>query len=257
MNRKRFTWILTAMLLLLWLSSTAMAATGCNDVQEGRSEVPTAPMITLEEQRAGIAATYGGVVSTVCQTTAATCTTASPEAVQTEATKVTATPEITGTSTPQATKIASTKPTVKPTSSSTPSPTSSHYTPASLSSQEQYLYNAINEDRAKNGLSALTLDLELSELARTKSADMLNNKYFAHESPTLGKASVMLSNAGYKYTSVAENIARNGSVQKAHAALMSSEGHRRNILGSQWKYVGIGVVNDANGYPYVTELFVH
>ena len=66
----------------------------------------------------------------------------------------------------------------------------------------------------------------------------------------------MLDEFGYSYTSVGENIARNGSVEKAHAALMSSQSPVRNILGSQWKAVGVGVANDANGYPYVTELFV-
>ena len=36
---------------------------------------------------------------------------------------------------------------------------------------------------------------------------------------------------------------------------MSSDGHRHNILGSQWDKVGIGISVDQNGYVYVTELF--
>ncbi|MCL1964418.1 MAG: CAP domain-containing protein [Firmicutes bacterium] len=132
----------------------------------------------------------------------------------------------------------------------------SHYTPASLSSQERYLLDAINTERLNNGRTPLAADSVLSELAREKSADMVNNKYFAHESPTDGRAADVLKREGYTYASVAENIARSGSVEKAHAALMSSDGHRRNILGSQWTKMGIGVVNDANGYPYVTEWFV-
>lgn len=118
------------------------------------------------------------------------------------------------------------------------------------------MYQAINADRNSYGLSSLPIDLELSELARDKSADMVNNNYFAHESPTYGNSSQMLANAGYSYTSVGENIAKSASVEKGHAALMSSDGHRRNILGSQWTRVGVGVVNDKNGYPYITELFV-
>lgn len=131
-----------------------------------------------------------------------------------------------------------------------------HYTPGSLTSQERYLLDAINEERTSRGLSALPVDMELAAVARKKSADMIENHYFAHESPNYGRASDMLDDAGYKYTSVSENIARSGSVEKAHVALMSSSGHRGAILGSQWKKIGIGVVNDANGYPYVTELFV-
>ena len=37
---------------------------------------------------------------------------------------------------------------------------------------------------------------------------------------------------------------------------MSSDGHRRNILSSAWQKVGLGIVYDANGYVYVTQIFV-
>lgn len=133
---------------------------------------------------------------------------------------------------------------------------STDYTAQSVSPQESALYQMINDERVANGVGALPLDAELSAIAREKSEDMIENGYFAHESPTYGYASEMLDEFGYSYTSVGENIARNGSVEKAHAALMSSRSHVRNILGSQWKAVGVGVANDANGYPYVTELFV-
>lgn len=134
--------------------------------------------------------------------------------------------------------------------------TDGHYTPGALTSQENSLYLAINAERVSYGLSSLPIDQELSELARVKSEDMVNNNYFAHESPTYGNSSQMLKSAGYSFTSVGENIAKSASVEKGHAALMSSDGHRRNILGSQWTRVGIGVANDKNGYPYITELFV-
>ena len=137
-----------------------------------------------------------------------------------------------------------------------PSRSDENYTAQSVSPQESALYQMINEDRVSNGVQALPLDEELSAIARAKSEDMIENGYFAHESPTYGRAAQMLDEFGYEYTSVGENIARNGSVEKAHAALMSSSSHVRNILGSQWKAVGVGVANDSNGYPYVTELFV-
>ena len=93
-------------------------------------------------------------------------------------------------------------------------------------------------------------------MARGKSADMVDNRYFAHESPANGRAADVLKGAQYQYTSVSENIARSGSVEKAHAALMSSGAHKTTILGSQWTKVGIGIAYDKNGYPYVTEWFV-
>ena len=115
--------------------------------------------------------------------------------------------------------------------------------------------NLLNEDREKNGLNPLPEDEKLSALARLKAQDMKDNHYFAHESPTYGNAGQMLKTFGYEYSGVGENIAHHASVEKADAAFMSSEGHRRNILGSQWTKVGVGVSVDENGYVYATELF--
>lgn len=114
----------------------------------------------------------------------------------------------------------------------------------------------MNQDREKNGLPRLPIDPELSRIARIKSEDMRDHKYFAHTSPTYGSASAMLKAFGYAFNSVGENIAHHATVEKSQAAFMSSTGHRRNILGSQWSKVGIGVAYDANGFVYVTQLFV-
>lgn len=111
-------------------------------------------------------------------------------------------------------------------------------------------------DRAANGLSALKLDPALCELARLKSRDMHEKNYFAHTSPTYGSAANMLRTFGYSFTSVAENIAHHATVEKSQAAFMSSAGHRRNVLGTQWSKVGIGVWYDSQGFVYVTQLFV-
>ena len=80
--------------------------------------------------------------------------------------------------------------------------------------------------------------------------------YFAHTSPTYGSAADLLRQFGYSFTSVGENIAHHATVEKSQAAFMSSAGHRRNILGSQWSKVGIGVWRDSQGFVYVTQLFV-
>ena len=148
-------------------------------------------------------------------------------------------------------------PTVPASPTSTPAPTSTvDYTTNSIAAQEQKALELLNQDRAKNGLSALELDPELSRLARLKSTDMKENGYFAHQSPTYGSSSDMLKQFGYVFTAVGENIAHHATVEKSQAAFMSSQGHRQNILGSQWTKVGIGVCYDAQGFVYVTQLFV-
>ncbi|MBR3015836.1 MAG: hypothetical protein IKH57_01955 [Clostridia bacterium] len=150
-----------------------------------------------------------------------------------------------------------TAPTARPAARPTEAPTVStgDYTTFNSTMQEQKLLNLLNEDRAKNGLAPLELDPQLSELARLKSNDMNSNHYFAHESPTYGNAAQMLDTFNYDYQGVGENIAHHSNVEKAEAAFMSSDGHRRNILGSQWEKVGIGIAYDENGNMYVTQLF--
>lgn len=129
------------------------------------------------------------------------------------------------------------------------------YTTTSVSMQEQKLWNLLNEDRSRNGLSALPLDEELSALARIKACDMNENRYFAHASPTYGTASEMLRHFGYSFRGVGENIAHHATVEKSQAAFMSSAGHRRNVLGRQWTRVGVGVCVDSRGFVYAVELF--
>ena len=136
------------------------------------------------------------------------------------------------------------------------SPSTGDYTTLSATVQEQKMLNLLNQDRARNGLSALPLDSQLSAIARAKSQEMMEKGYFSHESPTWGKAASMLTAFGYAYNGVGENIAHHATVEKAEAAFLSSSAHRIIMMGSQWKKVGIGIAMDKNGYVYVTELFV-
>ncbi|MBR2363922.1 MAG: hypothetical protein IKK34_02500 [Clostridia bacterium] len=135
------------------------------------------------------------------------------------------------------------------------SPFVAHYTTASLSAQEQTAGNLLNSDRAAYGLPALTLDPELCRIARIKSEDMRDNQYFAHTSPTYGNVRDMLDHFSYRYSAAGENIAHHATVAKSQAALLSSPGHRRNILSSAYTKVGIGVALDRNGYVYLTQIF--
>lgn len=146
--------------------------------------------------------------------------------------------------------------TQKPAETVSPPSTSDDYTTGSITVQEENAFLLLNQDRISNNLSSLTLDPVLCQLARKKSEDMRDNHYFAHNSPTYGSASQMLKTFGYSFTAVGENIAHHATVEKAQAAFMSSSGHRRNILGTSWTKVGIGVCTDSQGYVYVTQLFV-
>ena len=131
-----------------------------------------------------------------------------------------------------------------------------HYTTASLSAQEQTAGNLLNSDRARYNLAPLTLDPLLCRIARIKSEDMRDNQYFAHTSPTYGDVKSMLDHFGVRYTAAGENIAHHATIEKSQAALISSPGHRRNILSSGYTKAGVGVAVDKNGFVYLTQIFV-
>lgn len=119
---------------------------------------------------------------------------------------------------------------------------------------EKEVIKLVNEIRVKNGLSELGLDEELSRVARIKSQDMRDNKYFSHTSPTYGSPFDMLKKFGISYRSAGENIARGQATpQMVVNGWMNSEGHRANILNASYTAIGVGYVADGN---YWTQLFV-
>ncbi|WP_432402068.1 CAP domain-containing protein [Wukongibacter sp. M2B1] len=126
----------------------------------------------------------------------------------------------------------------------------------SISSEEQQMVDLINEARIENGLEPLIVDEKLTELARMKSKDMINNNYFSHNSPTYGSPFEMLKNFGVSYTSAGENIAGNQTVEKAHESLMNSPGHRRNILSSDYTHIGVGIQEGGNYGSMFTQMFI-
>ena len=130
-----------------------------------------------------------------------------------------------------------------------------HYTTASLSAQEQTAGNLLNNDRARYNLAPLAIDPALCRIARIKSEDMRDNRYFSHTSPTYGDVRQMLSRFGYTYSAAGENIAHHASTEKAQAAFLSSPGHRKNIMSASYTKVGLGVAIDEKGFVYLTQIF--
>lgn len=125
-----------------------------------------------------------------------------------------------------------------------------------LSNAEQRMVNLINQERQKAGLSALRANAELSRVARFKSADMIEQDYFSHQSSTYGSPFDMMKKFGIHYRAAAENIACNASVDAAHKALMNSPGHRANILNGTYTEVGIGIVEGGMCGQMYTQMFI-
>lgn len=127
-------------------------------------------------------------------------------------------------------------------------------TDSSVLSFEKEVVRLVNEIRAQNGLSALTYDWELSRVARYKSQDMKDNRYFSHTSPVYGSPFQMMKDFGITYRSAGENIARGYSTPQAVVdAWMNSSGHRANILNASFNRIGVGYVASGN---YWTQMFI-
>lgn len=125
---------------------------------------------------------------------------------------------------------------------------------SSVSSYEAEVVRLVNSIRQKNGLQPLSVNWELSRVARYKSQDMLDNGYFSHTSPTYGSPFQMIKAFGLSYRSAGENIAKGyASPQAVVNGWMNSSGHRANILSASYTQIGVGYVSQGN---YWTQMFI-
>ena len=119
---------------------------------------------------------------------------------------------------------------------------------------EQRVCDLVNDIRTQYGLSPLTVNDELSNVARIKSQDMRDKGYFSHNSPTYGSPFDMMKQFGISYRTAGENIAMGQRTpEEVVNAWMNSEGHRANILNSTFTQIGVGYVSDGN---YWTQMFI-
>lgn len=122
---------------------------------------------------------------------------------------------------------------------------------------EQQVIDLVNQQRAWNGLPALTANWEVSRVARYKSQDMINNHYFDHQSPVYGSPFNMMENFGIRFSAAGENIAYGQRTPQAVMNdWMNSPGHRSNILNPTYNQIGVGVAKAANGTLYWTQMFI-
>ena len=124
----------------------------------------------------------------------------------------------------------------------------------SVRAYEQEVIRLVNVERAKAGLKALTEDWELSRVARYKSQDMHDLRYFSHTSPTYGSPFDMMKAFGIRYRTAGENIAMGYRTPAAVVqGWMNSPGHRANILNASYTKIGVGYVASGN---YWTQHFI-
>ena len=141
--------------------------------------------------------------------------------------------------------------TQRPATTTTQRPTT---TQSATVQAEQRFVQLINQERAAAGLRALVVDVDIRAVARSWSEEMSDGA----EGCSTGR---LRHNPSYTsqiprgWTRAAENVGCGQSVDSLHRLLMSSSGHRANILGRDFTDVGVGVSFDAAGDMWVTQNF--
>lgn len=153
--------------------------------------------------------------------------------------------------------------------------------------QIEYLVHELtNQERQNHGLSVLTYDSEITQIARGHSLDMATRNYFAHETPDGLSPSDRADQLGYScqkmvglliYSGIAENIFQGHLFDSYYTVSdvitsydwiseeeiaeitvqgwMNSPGHRENILTEIFDREGIGVEITDDHKVYVTQNF--
>lgn len=114
----------------------------------------------------------------------------------------------------------------------------------------------VNQERAKEGLPALVYDagIEKAALVRAKETE----KSFSHTRPDGKSFSTALTEAGVTFRGAGENIAYGQRTpEQVMEGWMNSPGHRANIMNKDYKKIGVGYYQNANGVNYWTQLFTY
>ncbi|KAG7382756.1 hypothetical protein PHYBOEH_010370 [Phytophthora boehmeriae] len=103
------------------------------------------------------------------------------------------------------------------------------------STAEEYttsMLDRVNQERAKAGLSPLCTNKKLQDAAQQHSDDQAANNYMGHDGTDGTSVSDRITQAGYDWNAVAENVAAGQEdVDGVMESWMNSPGHRENILG--------------------------
>jgi uncharacterized protein YkwD len=129
----------------------------------------------------------------------------------------------------------------------------------------------INAARADAGLSALTLNDDLSKASALHNQLMINGCGLSHQCPGEDSIGPRFSAQGVQWTSAGENIgfgssggsdaeiikAANGLTDSMLAEKPPNDGHRKNLLNTGFKRIGLSVVRDSKGVTWMVQDFVN
>jgi Cysteine-rich secretory protein family len=115
-------------------------------------------------------------------------------------------------------------------------------------SAERSFAKKMNKARKGHGRRKMSLDPELSKVARVHAKEMLHRNLLYHTS------SGQLRQRVTGWSTLGENVGVGYAVKSLHKAFMHSPPHRHNILHASFRHSGVGVVAK-RGRMWVTVIF--
>lgn len=118
----------------------------------------------------------------------------------------------------------------------------------------QMLFESANGEREARGLQPLKWSPQLAAAARQHAMRMADRNTLSHQLPGEPGMVERATQAGARFSSLAENVAEGPSGESIHKQWMHSPPHRANLLDPQLDSIGVAVA-ERNGTLFAVEDF--
>ena len=130
-----------------------------------------------------------------------------------------------------------------------------------LADDENSIHDLVNNERRRRGLSELSWDEKLANLARSYSREMARESFFSHFDRDGNSVVERAQKSNIKrWNKIGENLffceGYDDFDALAVRGWLNSPEHRRNMLDPQFNVTGIGVARTRDGRIYITQVFI-
>lgn len=127
-----------------------------------------------------------------------------------------------------------------------------------MENYQKIILKEVNIEREKNHLKPLKIDNRLNKIAVIKAKDMAKDKKMSHTSKKFGATFNLIKKENIHFTKAAENIASGHKTPEfVVERWLKSKGHHKNILGKDYRFIGIGKASDNEGKLYWVQIFTN
>lgn len=130
-----------------------------------------------------------------------------------------------------------------------------------LADDENSIHDLVNNERRRRGLSELSWDGKLANLAREYSGKMARESFFSHFDRDGDSVIERARQSNIKrWNKIGENLffceGYDNFDALAVRGWLDSPEHRRNMLDPQFNATGIGIARTRDGRIYITQVFI-